>query len=172
MNTVRQRRLQADYERLSKLVSAHQPSLMIESARGNPPETYVVVFRGRSVAELRGTVPVFCDRQRMKIEMPAEYPAVPPLVTVFGAIFHPHVWPRNNVVCLGPWNITESLDNLVLRLHSMVRYDPDQLNWKSVANQEAATWASRNQHLFPLECITKTGSLSPSQPIGRWHEIA
>ncbi len=172
MSTVRQRRLQSDYERLSKLVAAHQSSLMIESARGNPPETYVVVFVGRSVAEVRGKVPVFCGQQRIKIEMPAEYPALPPLVTAFGAIFHPHVWPRNNVVCLGPWSITESLDNLVLRLHSLVRYDPAQLNWKNVANQEAAEWARRNQHLFPLGCITPASSPAPPQQISDWHETA
>jgi ubiquitin-protein ligase len=149
MSTVRQRRLQSDYDRLSALISAKKTGISIESARGNPPETYILVFRGRCIAELRGTAPVYCDRQRMKIEFPADYPAVPPLVTVLGAIFHPHVWPHNNVVCLGPWNITESLDSLALRLEAIVRYAPEQLNWKSVANQEAAIWASRNRHLFP-----------------------
>lgn len=151
MTTVRQRRLQSDYERLTASVAAHSPRLAVESARGTPPETYVIVFRSPSIAELRGTIPVFCARQRMRIEMPADYPAVPPLVTVLAPIFHPHVWSRTNVVCLGPWNITESLDALVLRLDALVRYDPSQLNWKSVANQEAADWAVRNQHLFPLD---------------------
>src|SRR5579864_5252892 len=93
MTSVRQRRLQSDYERLNALVAA-QSMLSIESARGNPPETYVIVFRRRSIAELRGNVPVFCGRQRMKIEMPTDYPAVPPLVTVLAPMFHPHVWPR------------------------------------------------------------------------------
>jgi hypothetical protein len=33
----------------------------------------------------------------------------------------------------------------------MLHYHPDQLlNWKSVANQDAAEWARRNPHLFPL----------------------
>lgn len=172
MSIVRQRRLQADYERLVKLVSV-QPRLVIEATYGTPPEKYILAFRGRTIAELRGTVPVYCDRQRVKIEMPAEYPAVAPLVTVFGAIFHPHVWQKNNVVCLGSWNITESLDNFALRLYSLLQYHPEQLNWRSVANQEAAEWARRNQHLFPLDRVQENpqAPLAPAQ-VPRWYETA
>jgi ubiquitin-protein ligase len=171
MSVVRQRRLQADYERLLQLVSAHRhPAILtIESVQGNPPEKYVLVFRGPTLAELRGTLPVYCERQRLKIEMPADYPAISPLVTVFGTIFHPHVWPKNNVVCLGSWNISESLDRLALRLSSLLRYDPEQLNWRSVANFEAAEWARRNQHLFPLG-QAKTQAKTPST--SRWYETA
>lgn len=150
MNLVRERRLRSDYERLIRLTSAQKALLSIECARGNPPETYIVIFTGPSIAEVNQTGPVFASQHRLKIELPADYPAIPPLITVLGRIFHPHVWPQNNVVCLGPWNITESLDNLVSRLYSILVYDPQQLNWKSVANQEAAIWASRHKHLFPL----------------------
>jgi hypothetical protein len=170
MSIVRQRRLQSDHDRLVRLVSAQGQKIAIEVVRGNPPETYIVALRGKSIAELRGTIPVFCERQRMKIEMPTEYPAVAPMVTVLGPIFHPHVWPRTNVVCLGPWNITEPLDNLVLRLYGIARFHPDQLNWKSVANQEAAQWASRNQQLFPLEDgEPRRASVTP---INHWYETA
>lgn len=169
MSVVRHRRLQADHERLLKLVSANQPKLMIESTQGNPPERYILAFRVPTLTELRGTIPVYCERQRLKIEMPADYPAVCPLVTVFGTIFHPHIWPKNNVVCLGSWSISESLDQLVLRLFSLLRYDPEQLNWRSVANYEAADWARRNQHLFPLgrkETAAKAPQVNP------WYETA
>lgn len=172
MTTVRQRRLQSDYERLTASVAAHTPRLMIESARGNPPETYVIAFHSPSIAELRGAIPVFCARQRMKIEMPADYPAVPPLVTALAPMFHPHVWPRTNIVCLGPWNITESLDSLVLRLDSLVRFEPSQLNWKSVANQEAADWAVRNQHLFPLDRLERHRWAASGQAGHLWVETA
>ena len=37
MSTVRERRLQSDYARLIRLVSAHSAKLTIESMRGNPP---------------------------------------------------------------------------------------------------------------------------------------
>src|SRR5579864_7104678 len=171
MISVRQRRLQSDYERLAGLVAARASQLGIESARGKPPETYIVVFRTPTIAELRGNVPVFCGRQRMKIEIPADYPAIAPQVTVLAPIFHPHVWPRTNTVCLGPWNITESLDGLVVRLDAIVRYDPSQLNWKSVANQEAADWAVRNQHLFPLDRSERSVSISEPRA-HRWCETA
>lgn len=150
MSMVRERRLRSDYERLVRLASAQNAGVSIECVRGNPPETYIVILHGQSIVAVNETGPVMADRHRLKIELLADYPAVSPLVTVLGPIFHPHVWPQNNVVCLGPWNITESLDNLVSRLYSMLVYDPQQLNWKSVANQDAAIWASRHKHLFPL----------------------
>ena len=167
MSTVRERRLRSDYERLGTLISAHKSNLAIECARGNPPETFIVAFTASSIVEVKGNDPVLRHHHRLKIEMAADYPAIPPLVTVLGQIFHPHVWPQNNVVCLGPWKITETLDNLVLRLFRMLVYDPEQLNWKSVANQEAAIWASRNKHLFPLGRLGERTSPSVVE-INRW----
>lgn len=165
MSLVRERRLRSDYERLLRLASAHTESLSIECTRGNPPETYIIMFTAQSIVEVTENGPVLRNQHRLKMELAADYPAVPPLVTVLDRVFHPHVWPQNNVVCLGPWKITESLDHLVSRLYFMLVYDPQQLNWKSVANQEAAIWASRHKHLFPLE---RRGSAN----INRWGETA
>jgi len=167
MNTVRERRLQSDFTRLSNLVSSHSARLTIETLRGNPPETYLIVCRGRSIAEVQGDDASFCKKQHLKIELGAEYPAMPPLVTFLSPIFHPHVWLQNNVVCLGPWNISETLENLMVRLYSIVVFDPDHMNWRSAANQEAAIWASRNRHLFPL-----TEPLLSSRTIQGWYETA
>ena len=168
MNKVRERRLQSDYNRLNSLVASHPAKLAVETSRGAPPETYLLVLRGRSIAEGKGKEVVFCKQQHVKIELGAEYPAMPPLVTFLTPIFHPHVWPQNNVACLGPWNVTETLDNLVMRLYSIAVFDPDHLNWKSVANQEAAVWASRNQHLFPLARL----SSAEDDVIQGWYESA
>jgi len=172
MSTVRERRLQSDYARLIGLASAYGAKLAIESMRGTPPETYFMVCRGQSIAEVKGGEPTFCNKQHLKIELGAEYPAVPPLVTVLSSIFHPHVWPQNNVVCLGPWNVTETLDNLVMRLYSIVVFDLHHLNWKSVANHEAAIWASRNQSMFPLGQLDSKDSLLSSRTIQGWYESA
>jgi ubiquitin-protein ligase len=172
MNTVRERRLQSDFARLSSLASAYGTKLGIETVRGNPAETYFIACRGRSIAEVKNGEAIFCNKHHLKIELGAEYPAMPPLVTVLSPIFHPHVWPQNNVVCLGPWNITETLDNLVTRLYSIVAFGLDHMNWKSVANQEAAIWASRNQHLFPLEQLASKDSLLSSQTVQGWYESA
>ena len=171
MNTVRDRRLRSDHERVTRLVAMHKEKISIETARGNPAETYLLSFKGRTIMELKDREPVFGKQQHLKIEFGADYPAMPPLVTMLSGIFHPHVWPQNNVMCLGPWNITETLDNLVMRLYSIIVFDPNQLNWKSVANQEAATWARRNQHLFPLDELTSS-SRSSVQPLQSWYESA
>ena len=157
MSTVRDRRLQSDHQRLAALVSRYPNKLKVEAARGNPPESYLLLIKGRGIAAVNRDLPTYCTEQRLRVELPAEYPAVPPLVTVLGPIFHPHVWPRSNVVCTGSWNITEPLDQLVLRLSSLIFYDPEQLNWRSVANQAAADWASRNRNLFPLDLLVETG---------------
>lgn len=171
MSTVRDRRLQSDHERLVCLVSMHKEKIAIETVRGDPPEAYLLLFKGRTIAEVKDSKPLFSRQQHLKIELGADYPAMPPLVTMLSQIFHPHVWPQNNIVCLGPWNITETLDNLVMRLYSITVFDPNQLNWKSVANQEAAIWARRNQHLFPLDELTSNSS-SSVQPIQNWYESA
>ncbi len=173
MNTVRERRLQSDYIRLSNLVSASDGKLTIETKRGTPPETYLLICKGQSIAAVKDLEVIYCKKQHLKIELGAEYPAMPPLVTVLSSIFHPHVWPQNNVVCLGPWNITETLDNLVMRLYSIVAFDPQRMNWKSVANHDAAIWASRNQHLFPLGQLATKDSPPPSPRSMRgWYESA
>ena len=112
MSIVRERRLRSDHERLGTLISAHKSDLAIECARGNPPETFIVAFTASSIVEVKGNEPVLRHQHRLKIEMAADYPAIPPLVTVLGQIFHPHVWPQNNVVCLGPWKITETLETV------------------------------------------------------------
>ena len=44
MSTVRDRRLQSDHERLVRLVAAHKEKIAIETARGNPPETYLLLM--------------------------------------------------------------------------------------------------------------------------------
>ena len=168
MSAVRERRLQSDYERLLRLASAYKRSLTIESARGTPPEVYTLMVKGRSIASLDDRGPVYRHEHRIKVEFPADYPALAPRVTMLAPVFHPHVWPQNNVVCLGPWRITESLDNLVLRLCSIIFYEPDQFNWNSLANAEAAAWARRNQRLFPLDRMVK----NPVQPINTWSETA
>ena len=170
MSTVRERRLRSDCERLAALVSA-QPTFGIELSQGEPPESYILVFQAASIIELKSSGPILGHQHRLKIELGAEYPAVPPLVTVLGPIWHPHVWPRNNIVCLGKWNITESLDSLVLRLHSLLVYELDQLNWKSVANEKAALWARDNQRLFPLRQAQATNGPS-LWPQVQWHESA
>lgn len=150
MKTVRERRLWSDYERVKSLVSSQGKNLSIESTQGEPPENYVIIFRLPSIIRFSANEPVLSPLHRLKLELTADYPALPPRVTVLGEIWHPHIWPRNNLICLGQWNIAEPLDSLVLRLASLLVYELDQLNWKSVANEQAALWARDNQHRLPL----------------------
>lgn len=171
MSTVRERRLNSDRERLAEYIARHKSSIALEQTRGTPAEMFILLFKVPSVVRVEQNKPVIREQHRLKIELPADYPALPPLVTVLDAFFHPHVWPKNNVVCLGSWTITESLDQLVERLHGMILYQPAQMNWKSVANDEAAAWASRNTHLFPLNRLREESGRAAAMT-RQWPETA
>ena len=150
MSTVRERRLRHDYEALVRLCQQSQQRITMERAEGDPPSVYVLVFHCRSVACLQDGQPLFTTRPRVRLQFPALYPAEPPQASVLSPIFHPHIWP-NRMVCLGKWSPAEKLDSLVLRIASILVFDPAQFNWKSVANHEAAAWAQHHAQLFPLD---------------------
>jgi hypothetical protein len=60
------------------------------------------------------------------------------------------VWP-NSTMCLGGWRVTDRLDHLLQRIGELLIYAPAALNWRSVADDRAATWARKHQDLFPLD---------------------
>ena len=161
MSTVRARRLLHDHEALLRLAEPTHGRITLERAEGEPVSVYVLAFHCRSVACLQDGQPLYTTRPRVRIQFPAQYPAEPPQATVLSPIFHPHIWP-NRMVCLGKWSPAEKLDSLVLRIASILVFDPAQFNWKSVANHEAAAWAQHNAQLFPLDDLFLPTQEQPS----------
>jgi hypothetical protein len=102
MHPVRHRRLLSDLAAVQRFAAASEGRIVLQSAIGDPPESYVFIFRCRSL-------------------------------------------------CLGTWKPHEKLDSLVQRIGSILCYDPTAINWRSVADDEAAAWARTHQHLFPLD---------------------
>lgn len=150
MSTLRERRLLHDQRSLQRLVQEMRGRMEIEKVDGDPASLYILAFRCRSIASMRNGQPDYARQQRVRIQFPAQYPAEPPQAVMLSPIFHPHVWP-NRTICLGKWSPAEKLDSLVLRIASILVFDPTQFNWKSVANHEAAVWAQHNPKLFPLD---------------------
>ncbi len=162
MSTVRERRLRHDHDALLRLCEQTHQRIAVERAEGNPPSVYVLALHGRSVACLQDGQPLYTTRPRVRIQFPAQYPAEPPQASVLSPIFHPHIWP-NRMVCLGKWSPAEKLDSLVLRIASILIFDPAQFNWKSVANHEAAAWAQHHLQLFPLDDLFQSLPQQPSE---------
>ena len=150
MSTLRERRLQHDHAALQRLIAESKGRIALEKSESSPAEAYILVFYCRGVASLHDGQPKYTQNQRVRIQFPALYPAEPPQAVMLSSIFHPHVWP-NQTICLGKWSPAEKLDSLILRIASILVFDPAQFNWKSVANHEAAVWAQHNPTLFPLD---------------------
>lgn len=150
MHTVRLRRLQSDLLAARAFVAASKGRASIVSAAGDAPESYVFVFRCRSLVGLEPHGPVFGSVHHVRFQCSAAYPAQPPFVTMLSPLLHPHVWP-NRVFCLGSWKPTHKLDSLLARVAEILTYDPAAINPRSVADDTAATWARNNTALLPLD---------------------
>jgi ubiquitin-protein ligase len=176
MSKARELRLLADYEHLRALTEGSGGTITIESVQGRPPDQYVLVYRCRSIERLNGEKPVFRDLHRVRIKLPANYPApsAPPVVDMLTPIYHPHVYP-NRSVCMGSWETTEYLEDFALRMGALLQYDRRYLNVKDPANEEAMYWVSRNLVLLPTDDRTfvsaaKTMPTEAGPEERLWHE--
>lgn len=150
MNAVRERRLRSDYAAARAVVLASRMRIEIEEAIAPQPESYRFLFRCQGIASIDPEEPVYRSEHRVAVHFPALYPAQAPVATVLTPVFHPHIWP-NGTVCLGKWSPAEKLDILLQRIGNILIYEISALNWRSVANDAAATWAKQNLDLFPLD---------------------
>lgn len=177
MPNARDLRLQADYDSVRELAAGSSGELILESARGRPPDEYVLVYTCRSIERVDRGKPVYREYHRVRIKLAARYPApsAPPMVHLLTPLYHPHVYP-NSDVCIGTWQTTEFLDEFVLRIGALIQYDRRFLNVRDPANEEAMAWASKNLILFPTD--DKLFGVPVHEPEPRvdepveWEEIA
>jgi len=159
MANARDLRLQADYVAVQALAKASGGTLLVESANGSPPADYVIAFKCRGIEAVNEAGrPIYRTVHKLRVKLPAKYPApfAPPQVEVLTPLFHPHVYP-NRTVCLGVWQTSEFLDELVLRLGAMLQFDKRCLNIKDPANEAAVEWAQKNLILLPTDTCTFQG---------------
>lgn len=150
MSSVRQRRLGEDFRMVTELVAASGVALTIIETRGTPPETYVLKYQCRGIERIDRDAPVYRIEHRVRIELPAAYPAQQPVAIMLTPIFHPHVF-STSIICLGKrWTPAEYLDSLILRIGAIIQYDPQYFDFLSPANREAASWAQGHMRLFPV----------------------
>ena len=121
--------------------------------RGDPPNFYRVVFRGRGLARCpkSGDV-VIANRHEVTIDLNAAYPRMIPDLAWQTPIFHPNI-SASGIVCLGGysthWAPSLTLDELCVMLWDMIRFK--NFDVESPYNREAALWTRSATFEFPLD---------------------
>ena len=148
MSSVRLRRLQADFEKLSAYAQRH-PRVRLVQVEGTPPEKYQVEFQIRSLRQHEDRF-AFIDRHLVEVFLPRDYPRTPPQCRMLTPVFHPNIAPH--AICIGDhWNAGEPLWSLVMRIGEMLAYQ--SYNTKSPLNGEAARWVDDNEDKLPLDRV-------------------
>ena len=162
------RRLRTDNNALTTLKS--ESSILDFVAHGNPPDHYLVTFRGRGFFRPDGTNRVSIrEEHQVSISLGASYPRLMPELQWKTPIFHPNI-SGSGVVCLGGygtyWVPSLNLDELCEMLWDMIRYANFDIN--SPYNRDAANWA-RMQSDFrlpidqrPIRDRVAAGQVTPS----------
>jgi len=167
----RVRRLRSDL-RVLEALKAESTILDFEST-GNPPDAYLVRFRGKGLApSIMAGPPQIQDLHEVSIRLGASYPRVMPEMHWRSPIFHPNI-SGAGMVCLGGygnyWVPSLNLDELCEMLWDMIRYANYDVT--SPYNRDAADWAAgQRQHRFPLDPrpirdkLAKVPPLPPARP--------
>jgi predicted Zn finger-like uncharacterized protein len=146
MSTLRLRRLQADYDRLKQILSAH-PRIRLTNAEGDPPERYELEYRVRGMRQ-RGDEITPAERHKVEIVLPVDYPRLPPQCRMLTPVFHPNIAPH--AICVGDhWNAGEPIWSIVTRIAEMIAFQ--SYNVKSPLNGEAARWVESNVDKLPTD---------------------
>jgi ubiquitin-protein ligase len=149
MSTVRLRRLQADYEKLSDFARRH-PRLRLISTEGQPPELYQLEYQIVGLRQIDDQLQVVKNHM-VEIRLPRDYPRTPPQCRMLTPIFHPNIAPH--AICIGDhWSAGEPLWSMVARIGEMIAYQ--SYNTKSPLNGEAARWVEQNLARLPLDKVS------------------
>lgn len=153
MSSARVDRLREEYERLT-LIEGMSTILELQ-AHGEPPERYIVSFRGRGpcrAGSSRGGVDV-AEVHRVEIRLPFGYPQDPPDVRWLTPIVHPNV-SYSGFLSLReigiPWTEAVTLDVVCERLWDVARVA--YVNTEEVVNYPAQRWLdAQNPQSLPMD---------------------
>jgi ubiquitin-protein ligase len=149
-NEGRSLRLKNDYREMCNIRGA---VLSWKAISGQPPfvETYEIEVQVRTIVS---PGPSYRSAHKLRVDMPAEYPKKPPVVTMLTAPppFHPN-WYSSGRWCPGPTPLSEGLGEHIVRMVRTLQFDAEITNPNSAANQEAKDWYIRNLNrgMFPTD---------------------
>ncbi len=144
------RRLRNDLTALERLRS--ESSVFEFQATGNPPNHYLINFKGKGLCRDRGKVKIV-HYHRVEIKLGASYPRTIPELRWLTSVYHPNI-SEIGMVCLGGygthWVPSVQLDELCMMLWDMARYYNYDI--RSPYNRDAALWvANQTSILFPTD---------------------
>ncbi len=144
------RRLRSDLTAMERL--RDESSVLWFRASGKPVQQYLIEFRGKSLARLRGRIAV-AELHQVEIKLGAAYPRTMPEIRWLSPIYHPNI-SEIGMVCLGGygthWVPSLNLDELCGMLWDMARYQ--NYDVRSPYNRDAALWvANQTAFSFPID---------------------
>ncbi len=164
----RYRRLCSDQKALQQLKATSEifDFATYCSGMGEPPEKYLLTFRGHGLYRPEGRPEVLVrDHHQVLVCLGAEYPRQIPELAWKTPIYHPNI-SSNGIVCLGGystyWAPSLQLDQMSEMLWDMIRYRNYDVD--SPYNREAAQWV-RDQTVFTLPIDPRPLRLHESEPI-------
>jgi ubiquitin-protein ligase len=154
---IRDARLRSDHQRMLNLTEGND-LIALERVRGEPPETYDVLFTCRGIIGLQGSEPLYGELHRVRLTLPAEYPTRPPQMRWLTPMFHPNINAEGTFVCVDTWYPNRFLDDLCVVFGRMIQYK--NYNPLNPLRVDAAVWAHQNTRLLPVD----TRPLRPGRP--------
>ena len=148
----RMRRLRTDLAALEHMRA--DSSILDYEAHGDPPEGYVITFRGKGLALDGGNnIVAVRETHEVSVRLGASYPRAMPELEWMTPIFHPNI-SGSGLVCLGGygthWVPSLNLDELCDMLWDMIRYK--NFDVTSPYNHKAAGWAkTQAEYEFPVD---------------------
>ena len=144
--TARQKRLISDWEQVKKDFAGHQ-NIAVTPVGEEPYEKYQVTYFVNGIYLLPDGRIVALNRHEVEIILHAEYPRYKPVCRINTPIWHPNF--RDGQICIGDiWGAGESLSDIIINIGDMIQYK----SWNSYSPlcADAADWAIKNKHLFPV----------------------
>src|SRR5687768_14964858 len=127
MQNPRDRRLQADHEKIQKLIAESGGTLRLVRTAGTPPTNFVVEYHCPSLVKAGPQQVTIRNIHQVEFNLSGNYPSSPPSVKFLTPVFNPHVF-ANNAVCLGAlkdhWNVTMTLDIIILEIGELLQLNP------------------------------------------------
>lgn len=143
------RRLRRDLKEMQEL--RQSSSVLDFEAFGDPPDRYIVTFKGRGLVKEDGRIE-FTDRHQAEISLTVEYPRRAPNFRWLTPIHHPNIWGHGTVCLKDFWSPLKSrLVDAVAILWNMARLQI--LNPRSAypgAVNASSEWAKIERTLGPF----------------------
>jgi ubiquitin-protein ligase len=144
--SIRLRRLQAEYERLTSLFSDHE-RIRIAEAIGDPPDRYVIEYRVKGLVEENGEIKSR-ETHRAQITLGHNYPRERPRCVMLTPVFHPNI--DHLAICTEDIGAAgQTLDQTIVFIGAMLAYQA--YNLQSPRNGDAARWTDEHRDRLPLE---------------------